>query len=300
MVGDPRRRARLTRALLAWYRTHGRHLAIRERRDPYAVLVGEVMSHQTQIRRVGEALPAFLARFPDVAALAAATTGDVLRAWGGLGYPRRAVALREAARAIVERHGGRVPRDVLALEALPGVGPYTARAVAATAFGVPVTALDVNARRVVGRLLEGIPLPAAPSPTTQARADALAPVRAAAAWNHALMDLGAAVCRPVPACDGCPVRRWCAFAITPRHDPAAGGPPRRPGTPFRATNRHARGRVLAVLRGAPVGSWVALEPERLALGATRLERALQELADEGLVERRARTGHPPEARLPDV
>src|SRR5690606_31212676 len=112
MVGGPRRQARLVAALLAWYREHGRTLVIRGSRDPYAIWVGAVMSQQTQIGRVGEALPAFLARFPGVSALARASTGDVIRAWGGLGYPRRAVALRDAARAMVERHEGRVPGTV--------------------------------------------------------------------------------------------------------------------------------------------------------------------------------------------
>lgn len=297
MVGDPRWRARLARALLAWYRVHGRALVIRETHDPYAIWVGEVMSQQTQIGRVGQALPAFLARFPDVPALAAATTGEVVRAWGGLGYPRRAVALRDAARTMVERHAGRVPREVAALEALPGIGPYTARAVAATAFGTPVTALDVNARRVVGRLLDGTPLPAAPSPSAQTRVDALAPARDAGAWNHALMDLGAAVCRPLPDCASCPVRGWCAFADGVR-GVAPASAARRPGMPFHATNRYVRGRVLAVLREAPVGSWATIEAETLAVAPERVERALRELADEGLVERQTGAGHPTAARLP--
>jgi A/G-specific adenine glycosylase len=283
-------------ALLDWYATNGRRLVIRAARDPYAIWIGEVMSQQTRIGRVGESLPGFLARFPDVWALAGASAADVVRAWGGLGYPRRAIALRDAARLMVERHEGRVPSGVEQLEALPGIGPYTARAIASTAFGVPVTALDVNARRVVGRVLDGTALPALPSHAQQARADALAPTRSADDWNHALMDLGAAVCRPAPDCPACPVRRWCAYASSPRpavtrvRDQGA-------ATPFHATNRFVRGRVLALLRGAPAGGWVRLDPGTLAIEPERIGRAARELRADGLIELRDAPGTPLEARL---
>ncbi len=287
-------------ALLGWYQANGRRLVIRESRDPYAIWVAETMSQQTQIGRVGEALPAFLARFPDVPTLAEAPTGDVLRAWGGLGYPRRALALRDAARAMVERHRGQVPHDVEALEALPGIGPYTARAVAVTAFGAPVTALDVNARRVVGRLLDGAPWPAAPSASAQARADALAPAVDAADWNHALMDLGAGVCRATPDCPGCPLRRWCALGsgrVGPLPMPTQRATPR-PATPFHATNRFVRGRVLAALRDASAGTWTVLDATALGLEPQRLGRAVDELVAEGLVERGDAAGSQPMLRLP--
>lgn len=243
------------------------------------------MSQQTQIGRVGEALPAFLARFPDVPALARASTGDVIRAWGGLGYPRRAVALRDAARAMVERHDGRVPRTIGELEALPGIGPYTARAIAATAFGLPVTALDVNARRVLGRVAEGAPLPASPGRELLAKADALAPAHAAANWNHALMDLGASVCRPTPECPVCPIRSWCAFA-SGRVGSVGAAPARRPAARFADTDRYVRGRVLAVLRDAPDGIWTELDPDALAITCERVTRAMHGLAADGLVEMR--------------
>jgi A/G-specific adenine glycosylase len=300
MVGGPGRlaRARIAEALLEWYATNGRRLVLRASRDPHAIWVGEVMSQQTRMPRVGEALPAFLARFPTVAALAAASTGDVVRAWGGLGYPRRAVALRDAAREIVARHGGTLPSIVTELEALPGVGPYTARAIAATAFGLPVTALDVNARRVVGRLLTGVAFPAAARPADQAVADALAPRESAADWNHALMDLGATVCRPVPDCAACPLRRWCRYPIGGSTASWPGPPPSRPAAsrsrPFHDTNRHVRGRVLAVLGDASPGAWVTLDPETMAIARERLERAASELAAEGLIELAGPLG----ARLP--
>jgi A/G-specific adenine glycosylase len=296
MTSDPRAFAPWILALLDWYAEHGRQLVIRATRDPYPIWVGEVMSQQTRIGRVGTALPPFLDRFPSIPDLAAASTADVIRAWGGLGYPRRAVALRDAARVMVERHAGEVPRTIDELEALPGIGPYTARAVAATAFGIPVTALDVNARRVLGRALDGAPLPGPVSPRGLARADALAPVGRAAEWNHALMDLGASICGADPDCAACPIRRWCAYAMDgsrpmmpARLTPAA--------TPFRETNRYVRGRVLAALRDSPAGAWVEIDPQVLSIAAARLERAVGELAAEGLVEVREDVRAPWGARL---
>lgn len=283
MVGDPWLRGPAVADLLAWYAEHGRRLVIRATRDPYPIWVGEVMSQQTRMGRVDTALPSFLGRFPSVPALARAGTGDVVRAWGDLGYPRRAVALRDAARLMVERHAGRVPGSVAELVALPGIGPYTARAVAATAFGLPVTALDVNARRVIGRVLHGRPLPSAVGTPDQARADALTPVGRAADWNHALMDLGASVCRPAPDCPACPVLRWCAFAAGQEPDTPA-VPRRRTGGPFRDTNRFVRGRVLAVLRDASEGTWAVIDPDALAIAPGRIARAVGELAAERLIE----------------
>lgn len=278
MVGDVAPE-RLSDALVAWYRAHGRPLAIRRLSDPYAIWLAETMSQQTQISRVGEALPGFLARFPDVPSLGAGSIGDVLRAWAGLGYPRRALALREAARVLVAHHDGRVPADVAALDALPGVGPYTARAVAATAFGIPVTALDVNARRVLGRVL-GTPTH---SRGFQEAADALAPTDRAADWNHALMDLGATVCRPMPVCEACPLRTMCAWAAGDRPTVAAGTAPQQ-RTPFRGTNRYVRGRVLARLRDAPAATWHAIDPDALSIEPDRVRRAMTQLQQEGLIE----------------
>jgi len=315
MVGDPRTLRRsgprtgpvdvgLQAAALAWYEVHGRPLVIRHLTDPYTIWLAETMSQQTQIGRVGEALPAFLACFPDVPALASASVGEVLRAWGGLGYPRRALALREAARELVLHHDACIPRDVAALETLPGVGPYTARAVAATAFGVPVTALDVNARRVLGRVLGAATTTRAGTATTtragasttgrafQAVADALAPPDTAADWNHALMDIGATICRPAPECAACPLQQACAWR---RDHPADGNgrrqAPRRAAAhpspapvAFRDTNRYVRGRVLASLRDAPPKAWSLIEPVALSVAPDRLERAVTQLQQEGLIE----------------
>jgi A/G-specific adenine glycosylase len=294
----------LQAAVLTWYDTHGRPLAIRRLDDPYAIWLAETMSQQTQIGRVGEALPAFLARFPDIASLASATGGDVLRAWGGLGYPRRALALREAARELVARYGARLPSDVLDLERLPGVGPYTARAIASTAFGVPVTALDVNAQRVLGRVLGWSDARQATRRGFQDEADALAPAHRAADWNHALMDLGATVCRPVPDHSTCPLASMCARL---RDDPLARAdtlPGPRPArarerpaaVAFRDTNRYVRGRLLASLREAPPGTWLAIDPGALSIAPDRVGRAIDQLRQERLIE----TDEAGRVRLPIV
>lgn len=201
------------RALLAWYRKNRRDLPWRRTRDPYAILVSEVLLQQTPIRAGESYFQRFMARFPAVHVLAHAALDEVLRVWEGLGYYRRARLLHAAAKEIVERHGGRVPRDVTALVALPGIGPYTAGAVASIAYGQPVPAVDGNVTRVLARLHridEDMALAA-----TKARildhATRLVPRRGPGTFNQALMELGALVCLPkAPRCDQCPVVAWCA------------------------------------------------------------------------------------------
>ncbi len=202
----------LHEAVLAWYAARARALPFRVTTDPWAILVSEVMAQQTQAARAGERWSAFMTRFPTVEALAAATPADVLREWRGLGYNRRALNLRAAAQRIVDDFGGRVPASVTALLTLPGVGPYTARAVAAIAFGIPVGAVDTNVRRVLGRIVAGDPGILSPTDLQQV-ADAAVPADRAGAWTHALMDIGATICRPTqPDCPACPARSWCRFA----------------------------------------------------------------------------------------
>jgi A/G-specific adenine glycosylase len=217
-------------ALLRWYARVRRPLPWRATRDPYALLVSEVMLQQTQAARVVPYYEAFLRRFPNPAALAAAAPRDVLAAWSGLGYNRRALALQRAAAAVAERGW---PDD---LTELPGVGPYTAAAVGSFAWDRQEVAVDTNVRRVLERHDGEQRRPAA----LAARAGELVPAGRAAAFNQAMMELGATVCRPrAPRCGDCPVRRGCA-----------GGPttPRRRGAErFEATDRWARGRVVAAL-----------------------------------------------------
>ncbi|MBI2762710.1 MAG: A/G-specific adenine glycosylase [Chloroflexi bacterium] len=211
-------------AILSWYAERGRDLAFRATSDPYAILVSEAMAQQTQVKRAAEYWTRFLVAFPTVQALAEASPAAVLRAWRGLGYNRRAVALRAAAVAIVRDHGGRVPDDIGALERLPGVGPYTARAVAALAYGHRVGAVDVNVRRVLARAL-GASVDAFTRRELQAAADASVPDSSPGMWTHALMDVGATFCKPrVPRCAACPARNACRYA-TDRAIPAEGTPP---------------------------------------------------------------------------
>jgi len=279
----------LQSAILGWYDAHGRSLAFRATSDPYAVLVSEVMAQQTQIGRVSEAWAAFLVAFPTIPALAEATPADVLRAWRGLGYNRRALNLWRAARVVVEDHGGELPRDVAALERLPGIGPYTARAVTAIAFGLPVGAVDTNVRRVLARALTGS-RDGLTARELQRVADESVPTVRPAEWTHALMDVGATFCRPTaPRCDDCPARHECRYAATAgaeehvlarrRARRAAAEPP----LPFPATSRWLRGRILDRLRDGP--GWVELVAPIGTHDRAAVEAALGELAAEGLVER---------------
>jgi A/G-specific adenine glycosylase len=237
-------------AVLAWGVPRLRDLPWRATRDPWRVLVAEIMLQQTQVPRVIPKWLAFGAAYPTPAACAAAPLGEVLRHWQGLGYPRRARNLWEAAGAMVERHSGHVPDDLDALLALPGIGPYTARAVLAFAFERDVAVVDTNIARVLARVAgERLTLR-----RVQDAADALVPHRAGWVWNQVLMDLGATVCRPQPRCDGCPLAPSCAWhaAGNAAPDPAAGSAAvsvRQ--APYEGSDRQARGDVLRALHGGP-------------------------------------------------
>jgi A/G-specific adenine glycosylase len=211
------RRALVWERLLDWYTREGRSgLPWRHTRDPYAVLVSEVMLQQTQVDRVLPKYRAFLTRFPTLAALAAAPRAEVIQAWAGLGYNSRAVRLHEIARQAVERYGGALPDTLDGLMALKGIGRYTAGAVACFAFGLPVATVDTNIRRTLWRLFRGIEPAVWPADTQSARAAlalaewALPPGRAYD-WQQALMDLGATICLARrPLCVRCPVSAGCA------------------------------------------------------------------------------------------
>jgi A/G-specific adenine glycosylase len=243
----------LQEALLDWWDEHGRDLPWRRTRDPYAILVSEVMLQQTQVARVVERWTAWLERWPTPAALAAAPTADVIRAWSGLGYNRRAVNLHRAAGAVVERHGGSLPDDLAALLALPGVGPYTARAVLVFAFERDIGLIDTNAGRFVARAGAGRALATAEA---QAVADGLVPEGMGWAWGSAVFDLGALVCkRRAPACSSCPVVGACAWARAgwPDPDPVTGSAGISGGqAPFAGSDRQGRGRLVDALRTGPV------------------------------------------------
>jgi len=243
----------LTGPLLRWYRDSARDLPWR-RGDatPWAVLVSEVMLQQTPVARVRPVYEQWVHRWPDPAALAADSPGEAVRMWAKLGYPRRALRLHACARALVTDHGGAIPADVDALLRLPGIGDYTARAVAVFAFGQRHPVVDTNVRRVVARAVSGQGEPALPSIRRDlADVEALLPrERARAArLSIALMELGALVCTSrAPRCSDCPIAAQCRWR-------AAGSPaftgPTRPGQRFAGTDRQVRGLLMDVLRASP-------------------------------------------------
>ena len=272
--------------ILDWYAREARNLPWRGRgTSAWGVLVSEVMLQQTPVVRVEPVWRAWMSRWPAPAALAASAAGDAIHAWGRLGYPRRALRLHAAAAAVVERHNGDVPRDRDELLALPGVGTYTAAAVASFAFGARATVVDTNVRRVFARVIEGVGQ-AGPS---LSRADmtlatALLPAEAdvARVWNVAVMEVGALVCSArAPRCPSCPVQDLCAWAQAGR--PAYQGPVRR-GQSWVQTDRQCRGAILAVLRESSgpvsatgvVASWPSDDTQR--------DRCLDSLVADGLVE----------------
>ena len=268
-------------AVLTWYRPRRSGFPWRRARpDPYAVLVSEVMLQQTQVARVGPAFDRFVDLFPDVHALATASRADVIRAWAGLGYNRRAVALHEAARVIVRDHRGHVPRDEATLRALPGVGPYTAGAVASIAFGARVPALDVNVRRVVARAVCGAEADGVAAADLREAASGFLDPADPGAWNQALMDLGREVCRPVPRCDICPLAQGCRARAAGR----LGAPPPRRQAPFAGSSRQVRGRIVGTLRER-----TSATEEELVLtvgdSAPRVAAAVYGLVRDGILER---------------
>lgn len=270
--------------VLSWYDVHARDLPWRaDDATPWGVMVSEFMLQQTPVSRVLPVYEQWMTTWPRPAGLAAASTGDAVRAWGRLGYPRRALRLHAAATAIVEEHGGEVPSSHPALRALPGVGDYTAAAVASFAFGQRHVVLDTNVRRVLGRVVRGEELP--PTSVTRAEREMAADLlpgddATSAAWAVGVMELGALVCTAAnPRCSACPVEHLCAWVQAGR--PAYAGPPRR-GQTYAGTDRQCRGRLLGVLREVegPV------HRSRLdAVWADEVQRArcLASLLDDGLV-----------------
>lgn len=240
-------------SLLTWWSAHGRDLPWRHMRDPWSVLVSELMLQQTQVVRVEERYLRFLQRFPTPAACAAAPLGDVIEEWAGLGYNRRAVHLHRLASRCVEEHDGGLPDELDALLALPGVGPYTARAVLVFAHGRDIGLVDTNAGRFIARAVSGGPLKAS---AAQRIADATVPDGRGWTWGQAVFDLGATICRKrSPRCDACPIRQHCAWARAgfPDPDPVRGsagvGVPQ---SRFDGSDRQGRGRLVEAMRSGAV------------------------------------------------
>jgi A/G-specific adenine glycosylase len=243
------------------------------------------MLQQTQVARVLERWPTFVAHFPTPRRLADARLGDVLRSWDGLGYPRRARHLQLAARAIVEHHDGEVPAEVDDLLALPGVGPYTARAVASFAFGAPVGVLDTNVGRVLSRAVVNATLTRR---VAQSLADQLVSEGDSATINQALLDIGSRFCRASPTCEQCPLRRSCRWRNQGGNDPSiASAAVSRPQARYEGSDRQARGRLLRALGNGDLevtSALRAIDPADLP----RARRLLRQLVTDGLVSRRGR------------
>jgi A/G-specific adenine glycosylase len=314
--------AEVQEAVLAWYGAFGRDLPWRQTRDPYAILVSEVMLQQTGVERVLPKYHEFLARFPTIQELAAAPTGAVIRIWAGLGYNMRAVRLQGVARQVVAAHGGVIPSTVEELLALAGVGRYTAGAVACFAYGRDVAFLDTNIKRVLGRVFRG-PEDEAPPLSEGAAlrlAEAVFPRGRAYEWHQALMDIGATLCTlRAPVCLACPASQWCrsrfragyarpverarglreagpVWEVSPPDAPDV--PTSRKGRkeptkegPFVGSTRYYRGRIIAALRAVPPGDALDLprlgrqvKPDFGGADLSWLGDLVRRLARDGLLE----------------
>lgn len=276
----------LHRRLPTWFAANARDIAWRTpETSAWGVLLSEVMSQQTQVSRVEPIWLEWINRWPTPTDFAAARIDEVLRAWGRLGYPRRALRLHECAQQIVTHHNGVVPEDVAELLALPGIGDYTARAVAAFAYGQRVPVVDTNVRRVLARFYHGEYEPRSPSKRELAVMESLLPDADggvdAAKFSTAIMELGALICTTTPKCGDCPLRSSCLWVaggsiVTPRR-------PSRRVQKFAGTDRQVRGLIMAELRAAD--GIVPLERiEAVWADGTQRNRALASLLDDGLAQ----------------
>lgn len=288
-------------AALDWFAANQREMPWRRTHDPYLVLLSEVMLQQTQVSRVLPKYLEFVERFPTILHLARAPLAEVIRAWSPLGYNLRAVRLHRAARVIVEHHGEVVPNNPRELHALPGLGEYSAAAVACFAYGLPLAVVDTNVRRVLSRLL---PEAAEAGPgALRVVARQLVPLETARDWGLALMDLGATVCTARrPACPVCPLAAMCPSAGAPLSRTKNLAETQHPYTtkpkPFIGSNRYYRGRVVQALRQSRPNEWLGLaelgpkvKPDFSNEDVPWLHALLRELGHEGLVSLKAAPKH---------
>lgn len=254
--------------------------------DPWAVYVSEVMLQQTQTSRVVGPWERFLEAFPSPTACANAPLAHVLKLWAGLGFHRRAKALHEAAKGMRDQHGGQVPSTVEALKALPGIGDYTAHAVACFAFGTPVAVLDTNVGRVLARAVSNRTLAVREA---QALAQEVLDVKQPAQFNQTMLDLGAQFCKSSPLCDECPMSGLCRWRNEGGEDPApTSAGVSKPQSTFKGSDRQVRGRILAVLREGRISA-AKLRAHLHDIDTIRYESLLEGLVLEGMVERSARS-----------
>ena len=271
---DPEHTARVANALLEWYSANKRDLPWRRTRDSYAILVAEVMLQQTQVDRVIPKWHAWLERFPGLTDLAQASRADAIRAWQGLGYNLRALRLHAVACEVVAQHGGTLPSSVAGLMALKGIGRYTAGAIACFAYDQPVAMVDTNIRRVLSRVFRVEPS------EVEALSEQVVPFEAAYAWNQALMDVGAMLCKPKRAlCLACPLVGECTGP-----QPSASLASKSAGE-FRGSRRFYRGRLVDALRGRPSG--MSLRKLTVAVGGAAEKQDMvalvQQLVTDGLL-----------------
>lgn len=278
----------LQHAVITWYRAHARALPWRSPgTTAWEVLLSEVMSQQTPVARVAPIWEQWRERWPTPAHFAQAGRDEVLRAWGRLGYPRRALRLHECAAEIVRRFDGEVPAEVEDLLSLPGIGEYTARAVACFHFGRNVPVVDTNVRRVYRRAVEGAYLPGTASKRELAQVGALLPEHDGPTFSVGLMELGALVCTAAsPDCPACPLRTRCAWVAAGSPQPTEEEKKRRRVQKYTGTDRHARGTIMALLRGsdAPI---TQAQIDVAWPDAAQRSRALFGLIDDGLAEQLA-------------
>lgn len=263
--------------VISWYERNARDLPWRRGTSAWGVLLSEVMSHQTQVERVAPIWEEWIARWPTPAAFAAAGTDEILRAWGSLGYPRRALRLKECAQVIVDEYSGVVPENVDELLGLPGIGQYTSRAVACFAYGHNVAVVDTNVRRVHARVVMGLENQAARA-SEVVDVEKLLPERNGPVFSEGLIELGALVCKTTPACEACPVTE-CAWRRRGYPKTFA----KRPSQRFEGTDRQVRGKIMRVARQAP-GPVPQSAIDVVWPDAAQRSRALGSLLADGLLE----------------
>jgi A/G-specific adenine glycosylase len=268
---------RIQRALLSWHERHGMQAPWRESGRPYECLVAAVMAQQTQMSRVAASYERFIAAFPTIESLAAATAGAVIRVWAGMGYNRRAVRLHDAAKHIVANGW---PRRAVDLARIDGIGPFTAAIVASFAFGERAACVDTNVRRVLGRLAGDEAVGTRPMQTL---ADSAVASDEPARWNQALMDYGATVCTMRPKCGECVIARWCAsrsrYAAHELGELRAAyrGRAAKSETPFVGSTRYYRGRIIDALRGLRPGDSIAMRSLRMVIANGHAPPSLGEM-----------------------